>query len=307
MTVRKSYLQFFVLLLAFSLFSGIFVSADGPQIETIRITPGEPPIAQNLSLETYMGIAVSGDLSAWDPDDAALTYSIVTGPRKGTVSLNREGAFLYTPGEKRRGRDTFSYTAEDAFGNISNVAEVTVRIRRQKTEVSYSDTAGTRAAYGAQYLAEQGLYTGELVGGVWLFQPERTMTRGAFLTLCMRLADRPVEESVSITGMTDDREIPQWLKPYVSAAVACQIPVMQEDAGTFSWEAPLTAEDAARILDGALNLTDVACESDDPAAQAAANVAACGILELTQPTASLTWGEAAEVLARAGKVLEARG
>jgi len=76
-----------------------------------------------------MDVSVSGTLTAVDSDDTEFLYAMVTGPKKGTVVLQEDGSFLYTPRENRRGRDTFSFTATDIMGNISNVAQVTIRIR----------------------------------------------------------------------------------------------------------------------------------------------------------------------------------
>ena len=305
MKLHRRILQFFVFLLAFSAFPSLFVQA-APQVETIRVTQGASPIAENLSLETYMGISVTGDLTASDSDDSAFLFSVVTGPKKGTLTLQADGAFVYTPRENRKGRDTFSYTATDAMGNISNVAQVTVRIRRAKSAVAYADTEGTAAAYGAQYLAEHGLCIGEQVDGTWLFRPDEVMTQGEFLALSMALTELEPEESTAVTGYANDEEIPVWLKPYLSAAAASAVPAGTfEDAPVFLWNEPVTDRDAALLLDSLLNLTDVVCE--DSTHQSTANVEACRIMTCGETETVLTRGDAARILASAGAFLENRG
>ena len=304
MKLHRRILQFFIFVLAFSTFPTLFAQA-APHLETVRVTSGTAPIAENLSLETYTGISVTGNLTAADPDDTAFLFSVVTGPKKGTLTLQEDGAFVYTPREKCRGRDTFSYTATDPMGNISNVAQVTVRIRRAKSAVAYADTAGTAAAYGAQYLAEQGLCIGEQVDGTWLFHPDEIMTQGEFLALSMALSDLEPEENIAVTGYANDGEIPVWLKPYLSAAAASAVPAGTfADAPVFQWNEPVTDRNAALLLDELLQLTDVVCE--DAADQSAANVEACRIMTCGETETALTRGDAARILAAAGTFLENR-
>jgi len=305
MKLHRTYLQFFIFFLAFLTLSAL--SADAaPHLETVRISGGSVPIAENLSLETYMDVSVSGALSAVDADDTEFLYAMVTGPKKGTVVLQEDGTFLYTPRENRRGRDTFSFTATDIMGNISNVAQVTIRIRKPASAVSYADTAGTPAAYGAQYLAEEGLYTGHHFGDTWLFSPERTITQGEFLVLSMALTETPAAEAADVTGYANDSDIPLWLKPYLSAAVVNAVPAgTWEDAPVFNWDAPITDREAALLLDALMNLTDVAC-SGDTAEQAEANLEACRIMTFAEQERILTWGDAAQILASAGVFLENR-
>jgi VCBS repeat-containing protein len=70
-----------------------------------------------------------------DPDGDTLTASLVTSPANGTLSMNSDGSFTYTPNEGFQGTDTFIYTASD--GALSS-AETTVTI--------YVNTLATVAA-----------------------------------------------------------------------------------------------------------------------------------------------------------------
>ena len=277
-------------------------AAEGPEIVTVDLTGGSAPIAENQSLDTYTGIAVEGTLTAVDPDGDALTYELVTGPKKGTLTLEESGRFTYTPA-RRRGRDTFSFTARDVWGNISNVGRVTVTVSRRRTAVSYSDTAGTGAAAAAQYLAETGIYVGEQVGGVWLFRPEAIVDRGTFLAMCLALCG----EDGGTADEGDTGDMPDWLRPVYAAASAMDVPAASGEGG-LDPACPLTGREAAILLDGVLDLTDVRLAEDaGPDAQAAANAAACGLFDPDAPDTPVTMGEAAVLLARAGAILDRRG
>ena len=60
-----------------------------------------------------------------DVDSATLTAALVAGPSHGTLTLNANGSFSYTPAANYNGTDTFTYTASD--GSLtSNVATVSI-------------------------------------------------------------------------------------------------------------------------------------------------------------------------------------
>jgi hypothetical protein len=67
-----------------------------------------------------------------DPEGDAMTASIVTQPTRGTVTLNANGTFTYTPGPTALfgSTDTFTYRAIDAFGAASPQTTVTITIGR---------------------------------------------------------------------------------------------------------------------------------------------------------------------------------
>ena len=70
--------------------------------------------------------------------------------------------------------------------------------------------AGSGEYLDAVTLAENGIFTGEKVGSVWLFEPERQVTRGEFISMCMELADAKLLSGVVSTGFLDDSDIPGW-------------------------------------------------------------------------------------------------
>jgi hypothetical protein len=62
-----------------------------------------------------------------DPDGDALTAVLDTGPANGTVTVNADGSFTYTPATDFSGTDSFTYVASD--GSLeSDPATVTVTV-----------------------------------------------------------------------------------------------------------------------------------------------------------------------------------
>src|SRR5207245_1355323 len=62
-----------------------------------------------------------------DANGNAITAIVVTNPSHGTLALNANGGFTYTPAANYNGLDSFSYKANDG-GLDSNVATVTITI-----------------------------------------------------------------------------------------------------------------------------------------------------------------------------------
>ena len=62
-----------------------------------------------------------------DVDGATLTAVLVTGPSHGTLTLNPDGSFTYTPAANFNGADSFTYRANDGLA-LSNLATVSLTI-----------------------------------------------------------------------------------------------------------------------------------------------------------------------------------
>jgi len=56
-----------------------------------------------------------------------LTAVRISGPSNGTLNLNSNGTFSYTPAPNFNGADTFVYRANDGAAN-SNLATVTINV-----------------------------------------------------------------------------------------------------------------------------------------------------------------------------------
>ena len=111
-----------------------FRASDGalssnPATVTLTVTPvNDAPTVVDQSLTTTMNQPVSGIVQGVDVDGAALTYEVTRAPRRGTLSLDpATGAFVYTPNQNFRGKDTFTFRASDG-ATLSNTGTVTVTV-----------------------------------------------------------------------------------------------------------------------------------------------------------------------------------
>ncbi len=99
---------------------------------TVTIVVGpvdEVPVAVNDRFETPINTPVSGNLAANDSGtgDGPLTFTAVTQPANGTLVLNPDGTFTFTPTPGFVGETTFIYEVCDADGDCS-AATVTIVI-----------------------------------------------------------------------------------------------------------------------------------------------------------------------------------
>jgi VCBS repeat-containing protein len=79
-----------------------------------------------------------------DPDGNSLTAVLVSGPSHGTLTLNTNGAFTYTPAADYHGSDSFSYRASD--GSLtSNLATVTITLSAVNDAPTAADDANSTA------------------------------------------------------------------------------------------------------------------------------------------------------------------
>jgi VCBS repeat-containing protein len=102
---------------------------------TVTITVGavnDPPTANNNSYstneDTTLNVSAPGVLgNDTDPEGQPLTAVLQNGPSDGSLTLNSNGSFTYTPDTNFNGSDSFTYRANDGSAN-SNVATVTITV-----------------------------------------------------------------------------------------------------------------------------------------------------------------------------------
>ncbi|AOE86888.1 retention module-containing protein [Pseudomonas sp. TCU-HL1] len=79
------------------------------------------PQGQNASLSTDEDTPISGQLNATDPDGDALTFTAGDAPRNGTVVINPDGSYTYTPNTNFNGNDSFTAIVSDGKGGTSTI------------------------------------------------------------------------------------------------------------------------------------------------------------------------------------------
>ena len=232
------------------------VGASASMTISILGKEDKAPAAQDFALETYKNLPLEGRLKADDPEGQAMVYTLVRQPRRGTVEIREDGTFTYTPKKNKVGTDSFVYTAADAAGNVSREATVTIQIMKPTDAPMYTDTAGESCRFAAEWMKHTGIFVGEQLAGESCFQPHKAVTKGEFLAMLTQALDLPMEDEALPTAYAD---APDWLKPYLAAALrsgmTAGIPAQQ--TGEFAADQAVTGAEAAVMVQNVLDLAVV--------------------------------------------------
>ena len=290
----------------------------GKSKEEVKAADGAP-VAENMEIKVYRGVAYEGEFRAVDNEGDEVTFAIAQEPKKGIATLTEDGlGFVYTPGGKL-GTDSFTYTAIDAYGNTSLPATVSITIEKANSGVCYADMGGSRAHTAAVDLAEHGVFVGAKIGDSYFFEPERTLSRGEFVAMALAAMDVSAE-NVQMTGFCDDASIPTWAKDYAVSALNAGVVsgVSTAEGIAFRANDAITLNEAAVVLDRLLRVTDVdlsdydAQDADNAwCAQAVANLQSVSVIESGRFSADemrsgVTRAQAAEILSAAMTLKDGR-
>ena len=255
------------------------------------------PVAEDSAMETYRNLPNEAMLKVSDPEGKPMTYTVTRTPKRGDVVIREDGSFVYTPNKNKVGVDSFTYTAADPAGNVSREATVTINVLKPSDAQQYSDTVGKNCRFAAEWMKNTGIFVGESFNGNGCFRPEKQVSRGDFLTMLVGALEIPLDNRVQSTGFADD--CPDWLKPYLAAAMRSGLTAGWPEGDVFGAEQPITGAEAAVMLQNALDLS----AETDAAENEAVPVWAADALNALQehgislePEAVLTRGDAAQVI-----------
>lgn len=102
----------------------------------------EPPQFLATSFVTETDVVIADKLTASDPDGDQVSFNLLSEAAVGSVVLQRNGDFVYTPAAEFTGNDSFTVQVTDG----ENFAEATVSIDVQVAIVSFLDYS--RTAFG---------------------------------------------------------------------------------------------------------------------------------------------------------------
>ena len=173
--------------------------------------------AASLSARVPEGGICGGILAASDPEGDEMVFEITSYPRHGSVILSdrSRGHYVYRPSAGYTGRDSFTYTVRDEWGNYAGEAEVNVMVSRFSAP-DYADMAGSNETF-ARICEAEGLMSGTVYGGGNHFYPEKGMTRSEF-TVTLLTAAGIAPEGEAECSFADKDDIAASALPYVATA-----------------------------------------------------------------------------------------
>jgi uncharacterized repeat protein (TIGR01451 family) len=199
---------------------------------TLTVTPvNDAPIAvddtyttnENTALTVAAGAILANDT---DVDGGALTVSLVSGPANGTVTLNPDGEFTYTPAANFNGTDSFTYTANDGQAD-SNVATVTLTVTPAIQIVKFVNGQDADMMTGPHVAA----------GSTLTFTYVVTDTGGAPLANVV-VTDDKLGPITSFTGDTNGDSLLDTTETWTYTATATAVAGQQTNTGTVTAEDP---------------------------------------------------------------------
>jgi VCBS repeat-containing protein len=125
------------------------VNSDNVSVLLNSTVTNQAPTATNdaytVAEDTPLTVAAPGVLTNdSDLDGTTLSAVVVTGPSHGTLTLNEDGSFTYTPDANYNGGDSFTYRASDGT-TASNPATVTITVTAVNDTPAAADDTYTTA------------------------------------------------------------------------------------------------------------------------------------------------------------------
>jgi hypothetical protein len=264
------------------------------------------PTTKHGEIADMAGITVFSTLCGEDGEGDELRFSIVTGASHGTVEITDEhtGAYRYTPDEGYSGRDSFTFCATDAAGNVSNVSKITVNVARNDGGIVYSDMEGSALHLAAARLYEKDIMLGERNGKTKVFNPEGKVTRSDFLIMAMNTAGIAADGAES--SFADAAGFTSYERKYIAAAekLGITVGVETEQGRCFLPDEYISDGDAALMVCRIAALRGLGFMESDIAASvmaeedydALAVLASVEMFVSSEPKEELSRGDAVQIL-----------
>ncbi len=205
-----------------------------------------------LTQTTLANIAITDRLRAKDPEGEPCTFVVTKYPEKGVFTLINAvtGQYSYIPRKDTLGQDIISYYAIDNHGLRSEEYTVSVSVQASESGILYTDLIEHRAHMSAIRLTQQGIMSGNDVGGFYVFRPEEKINKSEFLVMAMKSINYPILSCNEELPFTDKDEVSNVYSDYIYTAWKANIiePEATESGTYLHPNATITKAEAAVIV-----------------------------------------------------------
>ncbi|MEA3015542.1 MAG: large repetitive protein, partial [Sphingomonadales bacterium] len=143
----------------------------GPALDNVRTTL--------IGFGAIEDTVLSSSVRAVDPDGDALTYSLVSGTTHGSLTLNANGSFTYTPDANYNGADSFQVKASDGAASAVQTFSIGVAAANDAPTIVPSGATFDGSAHVG--IAGPAIFTG--AGGYSYEVTFKTSSTGIYQTL----------------------------------------------------------------------------------------------------------------------------
>ncbi|QHW31382.1 tandem-95 repeat protein [Paenibacillus rhizovicinus] len=211
----------------FTVSDGTLTSAPAT-IDITVIAVNNAPTGTPAAATTDEDTALTGTLTGTDVDTAAasLTFAKAADPAHGTLTVEANGAYTYTPASNYNGSDSFTFTVSDGeFASVPATISITVNpvndapAGTAASETTAEDTAlsgtltGTDAETAAASLTfakatdpEHGTLTVNSASGAYTYTPDGDYSGSDSFTFTVsdgELTSAPATISITVTAIND--------------------------------------------------------------------------------------------------------
>jgi VCBS repeat-containing protein len=144
----------------------------------VNAAPNLPPVTQadeySTDEDTPLNVSAGDGVlrNDQDPEAGPLTAVNASDPAHGSVSLNENGSFTYTPDPNYAGDDTFTYAARDNAGNETG-GTVTVHVAPvNDAPTAFFNPPTCQVNVPCQFTDGSSDTDGQVVAWSWNFQSE---------------------------------------------------------------------------------------------------------------------------------------
>ncbi|MBM7060389.1 retention module-containing protein [Pseudomonas sp. UL073] len=107
------------------------------------IGSNDAPLAAAQTATTNEDTPFNGQVVASDAESDALTFKLLTGAQHGTVTVNANGSYLYTPSSNYNGPDSFKVQISDGQGGITETTVAVTVVAVNDAPTAAADSAST--------------------------------------------------------------------------------------------------------------------------------------------------------------------
>lgn len=114
------------------------------EVFRVVVTPvNDAPVALDDAYSLSMNFPDNGSVSASDVEGDSLTYTVQTAPQHGTLTLNADGTYTYTPHYGFVGLDTFEVRVADGNGG-TDIATKEINVLAPSADLQIMDGGNVR-------------------------------------------------------------------------------------------------------------------------------------------------------------------
>lgn len=177
------------------------------------------PIVNSFNIITVKNVSSKVNVQVFEKNSDNFVLKLTSNPTLGTIRF--DGSVVsFEPFQNKTGKEKVTFIAVDEYGNSSREGVITITINNIKPSFYYADMTNNPSHFAAIKLKENGVIEGKKIGNKYYFEPKSKVSRETLLMMAISCSDNLNKLAPCVnTGLKNDIEIPNYLKPYVKFGI----------------------------------------------------------------------------------------